>query len=236
MSFDVSLAGWNAYLGTHAGRDKIGKFVHYLARGITGAYAERLKALSKGSPEHASAQYYHDKFRALFVRVMDSRRTVRWFSSLGILITLRKGPEAWPWKHKPAFLISQLAMLFWHYVDHYRWLQTIGWLQGDQLQSKRVSFTGFSIAAAVQTLYYGSELIEHVEEEANGAAADANKRAAKALDIKLNLAKSALTLVSVLHVSELWLTHEFVCGMTGAAASVIDIYQTFPRIAPPKKD
>ncbi len=77
---------------------------------------------------------------------------------------------------------------------------------------------------------------KHLEEEANGAAADTNKRDAKALDIKLNLAKSALTLVSVLHVSELWLTHEFVCGITGAAASVIDIYQMFPRIAPPSSD
>jgi hypothetical protein len=235
MSFDLSLVGWNTYLSSHAGRDKVGKFVHYLARAITGLLADRLKALSKGSPEHAAAQYYHDKLRALFVRIMDSRRTVRWFSSLGIVITLRKGPEAWPWKHKPAFFVSQLAMLVWHYVDHYRWLQTIGWLQGDQLESKRVSFSAFSLAAAVQTVYYGNELREQLEEGAKSGA-DADKQAANALDTKLNLAKSALTLVSVLHVSELWLTHEFVCGITGAAATVIDIYQTFPRSAQPKKE
>jgi hypothetical protein len=52
---------------------------------------------------------------------------------------------------------------------------------------------------------------------------------------QLQLAKSAMTFVMCLHISELWASHEVVCGLCGAASSVIDLFLLFPRKPPSAK-
>jgi len=219
LPFETSLAALNNYLGTSAGRDRIGKFVHYGSRGIAGVADDVVKSTEKGTSLHENALFVHQKSRSLFVRLMDARRTMRWLSSISIILTLKSGK--FPWKNKSAFIASQLGMIFWQIGDHIRWLQQIGWLQGDQLRSKRISFTGFVLSSLINTMHFLSEFIASKDET------DEEKKKV----IKLNLIKNAVTLISTLHISELFLSHEGICGACGAIASSIDIYLTFPRVA-----
>mmetsp|Transcript_9436 Transcript_9436/g.26749 ORF Transcript_9436/g.26749 Transcript_9436/m.26749 type:complete len:234 (+) Transcript_9436:53-754(+) len=221
-SFDLSLTGLNAFLATSVGRDKIGKFVHYGARGIAGLAADAMAAAPKGSPQFLRAQWVHDKARSLFVRIMDSRRTVRWLTSLSVIIALRK--DVYPWKNRNAFIVAQVSFMFWQLVDHVRWLQQINWLPGDQARSKRISFTGFVISSLVSLWYFSGELRDEV-------AKGENSTPSKLHTLRLTVTKHFLTLISTLHISEIYLSHEFICGACGAIASGIDIYQTFPRKA-----
>ena len=47
---------------------------------------------------------------------------------------------------------------------------------------------------------------------------------------KRQLLKQVLTFVSVLHISEIFKTHEIVCGSFGAVAALIDVYELYPRV------
>ena len=149
--FDTSLKGLHAFLGTSLGRDKLGKLVHYSARGVAGVAADLKEAYPKGSREQELAQLVHERSRALFVRIMNSRRTLRWLSSTSVLLALSK---PCPWDNQLAFYVAQLGMMWWHLTDHIRWLQQIKWLPGDQARSKRIGFSGFLVSAIVSFAYH----------------------------------------------------------------------------------
>ena len=168
--------------------------------------------------------------RALFVRIMNARRTTRWLSGIPFFLALRAlaTDGTCPWKNKAAFLVSQGGMLWWTTLDHYRWLQEIGWVSGDSKETKRFSFKGFVAASLASSLYFGNELhAEYAKKE--------DKDEKKLFSLRLNFVKHLLTLVSTLHISELYLSSEHVCGFFGMIASMIDIYTLYPRL-PTNKD
>ena len=215
--FDISLVGVQKLLGSSTGRDKVGKLVHYSARGFAGIFADLKEGYAKGTPEHEFVAWCHDKARALFVRIMQARRTTRWFAEIGIFLSLFKPA---PWKDAPQmFYVAQTGMLWWHILDHYRWLQQIKWLEGDQAVTKRVSFAGFVIAAFISFFYFLNKLIKTPAEETS------EKKAAT----RRQVVKHFVTVLATLHISELLTTHEAICGFGGAIAAAIDIYNLFPK-------
>ncbi|GBG25383.1 Hypothetical Protein FCC1311_016012 [Hondaea fermentalgiana] len=232
-SFDLSLAGANKFLATSVGRDKVGKFVHYGARAVAGLAAQSMENLPKDSPEYAKVALVHQRARSLFVRIMDSRRTNRWLSSLGIILALRKAKYPWREDATAAYVVAQLGMIWWHVGDHIRWLQQIGWVPGDQARSKRISFTGFVVSAVLNVAY----LLSEIQLEGKQVSAKEDEEAVKKQKFhrRLNLVKHLVTVVSTLHISELFMSSEPICGACGALASAIDIYLTFPRLAEKKE-
>jgi hypothetical protein len=152
------------------------------------------------------------------VAVGDARRTVRWLASLGIIIALRKLVEtgSCPWSNKLAFAVSQLALLWWHLGDNYRWLIMNQLVQGDSIRVKNVSFAGFVVSSAIGSAYFANQLLNGVEP-------------AKEKETQRNLIKQVLTLIATLHISEIYPTHEVICGVSGAITSAIVIWETFPK-------
>ena len=117
MMYDFSLVGLNTYLNTHNGRDKIGKVVQFVARGMAGYLTELEKAYPDTSEQRKVVQQWRKKFQDLFVRIMQARHTVRWLSSLGIILALRSGNKPWgkgETEHR-AWVASQLLLLWWHF-------------------------------------------------------------------------------------------------------------------------
>lgn len=230
LPLDVSLQGAHTFLSAHASRDQVGKFVNYGARAVVGALADSLAKLPKDDKlARAALEERLQWWKRLMTSVGDARRTVRWFSSLGIVLALKKLAEtgACPWTNKLAFAASQLALLWWHAGDHWRWLVMNKLVDGDAAFStrlKNVSFTGFVVASSIQTAYFGHKLADPTP----AMLADKEKER----ETQRNLAKAVLTLVATLHISEIYQTHEVVCGLAGAATSAIVIYETFPRVKP----
>mmetsp|Transcript_17467 Transcript_17467/g.21069 ORF Transcript_17467/g.21069 Transcript_17467/m.21069 type:complete len:221 (+) Transcript_17467:95-757(+) len=212
--FDVSLSGVNTFLGNSSGRDKLGKLVHYGARGVAGIAADYKDSLPKGSEGQVFAENVHAKARSLFVRIMNARRTTRWLSSTGILLALQK---PCPWDNRPAWLVAQYGMVWWQLTDHIRWLQQIKWLPGDEARTKRIGFTGFFISAIVSFLYHLKQFLTVEETE--------KKKKAR----KLQIVKHFVTVLAAGHISEIAMSHEAICGFGGAIAASIDIYEMFPR-------
>jgi hypothetical protein len=223
MAFDLSINGVHAFLSTHTGRDQVGKVVNYGTRGAIGVLNELLLRLAKDDARRASLAEAVAMLKKVMVAVGDARRTVRWFSGLGILIALRKlyNEGTCPWSNKWAFASAQLSLLWWHVWDHYRWCVMTGLVQGDSTRIKNVSFTGFVISSFISTVYFATRLVtpppmlleDPVKEQEHQRA----------------LAKHALTLVSTLHISELAMSHEAICGAAGAATAAITIWETFPK-------
>jgi len=219
---DISMAGVHGFLSTHQGRDAVGQFVDFSARAVTGFLAEIIPRLD-ASYDKARWQEAATNAKKLMMEVGGARRTVRWLSSLGIVLALRKlySEGACPWyRARWAFATAQLSLLVYHVCDHWRWLVATGLVAGDVTRIKNVSFTGQALAAAVSALYFAHTLVtpppmllENPEKEAE------NQR---------GLAKNALTLVCALHLGELATSHEAVVGVAGAGAALITIYETFP--------
>lgn len=218
---DLSLVGVNKFLATVSGRDKLGKAVHYSARCVAGMATEAMEAAEKGSPAHAQAEYVRVQARGLFVRLMNARRTNRWLASIPIIVALSK--DRYPWRSDGAFVVAQLGMVFWHVGDHVRWLQEIGWLAGETARTKRIAFSGFVVSSVVSFAYFLTEL----GREAKQDKVDEDK----ARRLRLNIVKHFLTIISTLHISELFMTSEPICGAAGAVASLIDLYTLYPRVA-----
>ncbi len=223
-SFDLSLVGLNTYLNTHNGRDKVGKLVQFIARGIAGYLADLKDASPKDSDIYAFAARYHTLFKNLFTRIMTARHTVRWLSSLGIIIALRSGNRPWGKDDNThrAYVTSQLLLLWWHFFDHVRWLQQIEWLSGDANKMKNVAFTGFAMSAAISFAYNVKLYLNPTPDMLS----DENRMQA----VIRQIIKHGVTVVANLHISELYKTHEVICGACGAIASVVDIYDTYPRV------
>lgn len=223
MSYDLSLVGLNAVLSNSGARDKLGKLVHYSARGLAGLASEFIARSAKGSPTQILAQDAHRYLRALFVRIMDSRRTVRWLSSTSIVLNLMKPKCPWGEENRFAFTVSQSALVGWHLIDHLRWLQQIGWVRGDQARSKRISFASFVLSASVSLGHWLRQL-------ARAPLADAEAETKRMTTVWKNIVKAGLTLVACLHISELFKSHEVICGACGAVAAGIDLSNAWPKI------
>jgi hypothetical protein len=224
MSFDLSLQGLHTFMSTHSGRDQFGNFVQFFSQTLTAILADQSAKLSKDDAGKIQIKYYRLFFKRIMVAVGDARRTVRWLASLGLILALKKLSESnvCPWPNNPkAFVVAQLSMLMWHFGDNYRWLIMNQLVTGDQNMWKRISFSGFALSSLVGSVYYANEIYNPNK----GMLVDVQKEKAT----QRNLLKSALQLVSSLHTSELFITHDAIAGGCGAVAAGIVIWETFPK-------
>ena len=192
-------------LNKSAGRDKIGKFFHFLARFLSGYYES--KAID-GSKNYELNILLSKKFKLLWLRIMESRRTVRWLGFLGLVSSIKKdkiGTGSWKGRYN-LHLTTSLLMICWYLVDHIKWLQQIEWLSGDQRLSKRVSFGFFSVASFLSGIHFTTR---------DG--------------ISLDSTKHWLNFIVNLHISELYSTGNITCGLCGTLSSIIDIYKLWPK-------
>ena len=125
MAAILTLAKLDTVLKSTVGRDKVAKIVHYGSRGVAGLLT------APGS------EFWHKKFRKLFVTIMEARRCNRWLSSLGVILALRRKECPWGEDRRLLFVTQQLSMVMWNAVDHIRWLQKATWLPGDEALSRR---------------------------------------------------------------------------------------------------
>lgn len=194
------------FLGTSMGRDKVAKTVHYGSRGLAGVCAI------------FGHEFLRLKFRSLFVTVMEARRCNRWLTSTGVLLALRKPECPWGEENRVWFVASQISMMMWHLVDHVRWLQKASWLPGDEARSRRLSFLFFGLGSALACTNTIRKLVRAKDTTTDEVA-----------KTRLECVKHAATVVACAHISDLFKTHETICGFSGMVASMVDIYHLFPR-------
>lgn len=200
MALDISMQTFNGFLLTTPGRDVFGKFFQYLCRGFAGVF-------------ESSDPDLHKKFKSVFVRVMEARRTTRWLMSINTFLGFFKQAS---WNSKLLFRLNQSGMLWWQILDHVRWLQETKTISGDPKQMKRISFLGFVFASVIGIFNFYKHLGEEKDES-------------KKKKIKLQLFKHCLSLICTLHISEMYKTHEAICGFTGATVALIDLHSKYPK-------
>lgn len=250
--FDISVPAWHAFLSQHGSRDKVGKVVHYGARGIAAAL-EGLAARLEGPNSRLAlvCMFLSGKFRALFKRVMNARRTVRWLSGTGLLLPLL--PTAYGGtrdtkRHPPLLQAARVTLLGWHISDHFRWLQQIGWVTiGDQAATKRVGFSSATLSFFLSFCHHFGVMVRSWRERAAAAVVtgggndDGVKEQQDRQQRRLllssrdaatlrNIIKFGIMTISAAHISELWPHSEAVCGIFGAGCAAIDVYNLWPRV------
>ena len=239
---DLSVRAVHTFFNQRGSRDKFGKTVHYGARGWADFCGRLAAALPSGSSGTvALLLWMQTKLNALFKRVMNARRTVRWLSGTGLLLPLLEHAK----KPQPLPLQSARALLFsWTVLDHVRWLQQIGWLYGDQARTKRVGFSLATLSWFISFCWNVKKLMASKQQQKQQQAAEkGNEKKAIGGDGVLiatsmstedaatwrNIIKFGLMTISACHISELYTTSNFICGTFGSACAAIDVYNLWPR-------
>eukprot|EP00946_MAST-07B_sp_MAST-7B-sp1_P000918 g918.t1 len=238
---DLSVRAAHKFLNQHGSRDKLGKTVHYGARGWADFCGRLAGALPEGSAAVALLLWLQAKLNVLFKRVMSARRTVRWFSGTGLLLPLLEHSK----RPQPLPLQAARALLFsWTLLDHVRWLQQIGWLYGDQARTKRVGFSMAALSWFISFCWNVKKLAvsrqralakrtaeNRTESSEDGRASvlTLTSMSAEVAATWRNVIKFGLMTISACHISELYTTSNFVCGTFGSACAAIDVYNLWPR-------
>ena len=231
--FDLSVQAIHSFFNKHGSRDKFGKVVHYGARGwadFCGRLAKLLPATSSGA---VLLLFMQAKLTSLFKRVMGARRTVRWLSGTGLLLPLLEHKE------KPQPLPLQAArglLLSWTIMDHVRWLQQIGWVPGDQARTKRIGFSFAALSWFVNFCWNVQKLLQ--QKRRTVSVIKSNQKSLRAEDVELSseeahtwrqVMKFGLMTISACHISEIYTSSNFVCGIFGSLCAAIDVYTLWPR-------
>ena len=220
-----SLKAWEAFFGKHSHRDKLGKIVHYGSRGMASLLGRLLSLFSQHSVIATILLATQTRFKALYLNVMAARRCVRWFSGLTILRQLIENSSKIPMRLKA----SKAFMLTWMASDHFRHLQKIKILGGDQAFTRN---WGFACAAFSWGLaaYHHTMILLASKALPSETAAECDMRTAHENKTKRQIFRNIIASMSAMHISQLWITCEEVAGFFGAGAAAIDMYELFPRV------
>lgn len=240
-----TLQNVNKFLvGPFAHRDKLGRLVQYGARGMRGVFTVLSNRFDSAAVVHKALRYLHQKCHLLFLMTARSRRTYRWLASTTVLLALRrillegkKCPFGDTTVDRNVFVGKSVLLLLWHFFDHARWLQTINFLPGSQIFTRRVSFGCFALSNFLVFAHTLPRAFPEIFANANRSSDGGDKadeklrmlhyrqRAKVYEKTKARRAclKALVSFITFSHVSELWCTHDWICGFTGVFTSCMDL-------------
>jgi hypothetical protein len=219
---DLSFKNIHNFLNSHSKRDKIGKIVHYGSRGVVGLCDNLLAFFSKTSVISTFLLITKAKFNLLYVRVMNARRTVRWLSGTGLALSIMNKELSTRVKAIKALLLT------WILTDHYRWLQQLTILPGDQALTRNIGFSFACFSWALAT-YHHIMVLMSSKPSKNETLDDTSKRIAMNNKTKRQILRNALGAISAAHVAKLFVSSEAICGFFGSFVAALDVYDLFPR-------
>ena len=220
---EFSFENVHTFLNTHSKRDKLGKVVHYGSRGMGGLCGTLLNFCNQESMFAMFLLTAQSKFKNVFVRVMNARRTVRWLSGTGLALGIMRNQVSLRVKAIKALLLT------WILSDHYRWLQQLTILPGDQALTRNYGFSFACFSWALATYHHTAVLMASQPKE-NETKDETAQRVAKDNKTKRQILRNALGTVSAAHISTLWVSSEAICGFFGSFVAAIDMYDLVPRL------
>jgi hypothetical protein len=220
-----SLRCWHVFLNKHSHRDKLGKIVHYGSRGFVGLCGNLLPLVSNTSMLAGMLLAAQGKFRVVFKNIMNTRRCVRWLSGTGIILDLINGQHL-------SLRVKAIKglLLTWMFSDHFRYLQQLKLIGGDQAFTRN---WGFACACASWSLaaYHHTTLLMASKPVPNESTKERTQRTAANNKMKRQIVRNTIASISAAHISQLFVHSEAICGFFGAGAAAFDMWELFPRSA-----
>ncbi|GAB5356098.1 hypothetical protein AAMO2058_000261700 [Amorphochlora amoebiformis] len=218
MAIRLDVDAFQSVVSKFVGKDKILRLIQYFCRFNKGVLQKGLLPLAATELEYISKKNW-----GLFLTLMNARRAFRLFNSVGTLLKLRDGIASKPWGKDlhPLYMAVQWMMALWPAIDHYRFLILIKWAEGSQAEVRNFSYRIFAFAQVLTMIaqLYRAYLQKDLDEK-------------KRKQAKWNAIKAGLVSLTIGHVSQFpgLITNEIVCGGTGVASSLMDLYTIWPKV------
>eukprot|EP00939_MAST-03C_sp_MAST-3C-sp1_P002252 g2252.t1 len=214
--------------GSFQSKDKFVRFFQYFCRFNRGVLESTFVEMCV---EKGWLKFIRKKNWALFLALMNARRTFRLLGSLPHIAALQSGKTPWGSSvvDKYIFVAHKVCMAIFPVVDHYRFFIMIGWVKRHtQAQVRNVAFRILClghILKAVAMYRCGQRL----EKECAGKKSRPESFVEKAGAFKRNLFKALLEIVCISHVSEFPVlkrfSNEVLCGFSGSASCALTLYE-----------
>ena len=208
---------YTALFATYKGRDRVLRALQYGSKAGAAAITNVLDSnMRVALPLLTSLHRLRSFLESVTKRTMSDRRGFRLFSGLAILNELNMlhfyGTEC-PWGegHRRLYDLVKVLMCVFFSGDLVRWMQNSKLLRGNQELSRNISFGSFSIACLLQAAYWGRRSI------------DGSEPVDKQLRAKRNFLQFTMNTITFAHVSRLYQTSNFLCGITGMLSSLMDL-------------
>jgi len=218
MAPQLSIAALNTTCTKAEGRDKLARFVQYLARFLIGCTT----TAKVGTP----LKTLNDNARSLMVQLAGARRTHRWCKELPVLQGIPKSLTIQDPLDRCLEVLQKATLATFMIIDHIGWLKQLKILKGGkragtgtiQLGLSWFCFSNF-VAAVIQGKKL-KQLYDEKEKKDNPAGRRACMEA---------IGKHMLLVLQTAHLSRVYETNDMLVGFAGMITSLQDLMPQWPQ-------
>jgi hypothetical protein len=230
----VSVATFNTLVGKSEGRDKLARFVQYMARAFIGFAG--MTALKKGTRLYE----LNEQAANIMKQLAGARRTHRWCKEFPVIKSIIQGgipaqisapTNLSAFLEKSMDLLQKCTLATFLVIDHVGWLKQVKVLSGGKRAGTGTIQLGLKffcasnlLGALMQLKKAGDAQAQAKDAKDDGKAA--NKECAKCTQ---NAFKHALLVLQTAHLSRLRESHDALVGVAGMVTSAMDVLAQWPE-------
>mmetsp|Transcript_13350 Transcript_13350/g.30447 ORF Transcript_13350/g.30447 Transcript_13350/m.30447 type:complete len:225 (-) Transcript_13350:84-758(-) len=217
---ELSITAFNTVCTKAEGRDKLARLAQYAARAIVGITA-------LGEPQAGTMLLrINERSRNVMSNLATARRAHRWWKEIPVLQAIPKSLELKDPLDRCFEVLQKLSTATFMVIDHIGWLKQVKIMAGGKrsgVGTIQLGLKFFCFANFVATLYQAKKALQLAKEK------QAERR--KCLE---NVVKHSFLVVQTAHLSQLYLSHDFLVGVLGMITSTQDLLPQWPEKKPVK--
>jgi len=217
MAPQLSIAAFNTTLTKAEGRDKLARFIQYLARFLIGCTT----TAKVGTP----LKTLNDNARSLMVQLAGARRTHRWCKEIPVLQGIPKSLTITDPMDRCLEVLQKGTLATFMIIDHIGWLKQLKILKGGKRAGTGTIQLGLSwfcfsnlVAACIQGKKL-KQLYDEKEKKDNPAARQTCMQ---------NIFKHMALVLQTAHLSRVYETNDMLVGFAGMITSLQDLMPQWP--------
>lgn len=218
MAPQLSLAAFNTTCTKAEGRDKLARFIQYLARFLIGCTT----TAKVGTP----LKTLNDNARSLMVQLAGARRTHRWCKEIPVIQAIPKSLSIQDPVDRCLEVLQKGTLATFMIIDHIGWLKQLKILKGGKRAGTgtiQLGLTWFCFSNFVAAIIQGKklkQLYDEKEKKDNPAARSACMQ---------TIAKHMLLVLQTAHLSRTYETNDMLVGFAGMITSFQDLMPQWPQ-------
>jgi len=232
---EMSVATFNAFLGKSEGRDKLARFIQYMARAFIGFAG--LKGLKKGTKLYKLSEHATNIMKQL----AGARRTHRWCKEFPIIQSIFQTfprqicmPVDWgAFADRALELLQKTTLATFLVIDHVGWLKSVKVLSGGKRAGTGTIQLGLKFFCASN--FVGALVQVKKFRKASAKANEGDGKPGEKSKCLQNAFKHALLVLQTAHLSRLHESHDALVGVAGMISSAMDVLAQWPEKRLPEK-
>lgn len=226
---EMSVATFNTFLGKSEGRDKLARFIQYMARAFIGL--ANMKGLKKGTKLYE----LNDQATNIMKQLAGARRTHRWCKEFPVIKSIFQTlprqicmPMDWgAFADRALDLLQKTTLATFLVIDHVGWLKSVKVLSGGKRAGTGTIQLGLKFFCASN--FVGAVVQLKKAREASAKAKEGDGKLGEQSKCMQNAFKHALLVLQTAHLSRMRETHDALVGVAGMISSAMDVLAQWPE-------